>query len=312
MTGPILKLTDGTTSVSLVTPGEQKGFHLDNWLPEIANYKGGGIRRNNSRADGESLSGKQWANVTEEFRTIIDGENQDAVITTLQNLRRLFEKASDYWTAPWQNEPVWIEARGSCETNTRYSIVIRGHMPQDGNPHAPPFFAEPSIIGETGSGFLISVERQPWWLSEEPGTGICAQAIGQQANWEHEEWAVNTAQPVAQVNDLLNLQSGWMLAFENAQVWRTNTGGAVWVAATVAPAGNIFTAIEWKGVAYCFSTAGVYRSTDDGDNWALQSNTVTANGLHGMSADDTYIYGTAMARLAMVSTEVMTTVLPLT
>jgi hypothetical protein len=292
MTGPILKLTDGTTSISLVTSGGQKGFHLDDWLPEIANYKGGGIRRNNSRADGESLSGKQWANVTEEFRTIVDGEDQDAVITTLQNLRRLFEKASDYWTAPWQNEPVWIEARGSCEANTRYSIVIRGHMPQDGNPHSQPFFNEPSIIGETGSGFLISVERQPWWLEQIPGTGICTQASGEQEDWNYDGWAVNTVQPINLVQDIIEASCGNMLASDTGlQVWRT-ANGTVWNAATTPPAGQVGKLVEVaSGNILCNTSNGIYRSQDCGDNWVQRNAAVTDIGHQALTlGNDGYLY----------------------
>jgi hypothetical protein len=302
MTGPILKLTDGTTSISLVTSAGQKGFHLDVWLPEIANYKGGGIRRNNSRADGESLSGKQWANVTEEFRTIVDGEDQDAVITTLQNLRRLFEKASDYWTTPWQNEPVWIEASGSCETNTRYSIVIRGHMPQDGNPHAQPFFAEPSIIGETGSGFLISVERQPWWLEQIPGTGICAEASGEQEDWDYVGWTVNSALPAGRVRFIAELQSvsGRMIAGEQTnQVWRTDNGGTTpWVAATTPPTMDCVAFAEdtTTGYLYIAGDAGggareTWRSTDGAINWTRRSAVRGTSGTRSLIyASDGYLY----------------------
>jgi len=277
---PVLRLTDGTTYINLIVPEGQKGFHLDSWIPEVSDYKGGGIRRNNSRADGESLSCKQWSNVVETFEVIVDGVDQDALITLLQDTRRLLEKSSDYWTTPWQDEPVWIEASGSCETETRYGLIVRGRIPLDDNPHAQPFFAEPAIIQDT----QILVERVPWWLSEQPGAEVCVQASGEQLDWLYRGWTINTTQPAGIVYEILELSSGRILAADTNQVWRTDDGGATpWTTSTIPPTITVYAMVEdvSGGFVYAAGQVGIWRSGDDGVNW------IQRNAVQNASTNDT-------------------------
>ena len=63
-------------------------------------------------------------NIIDTFDLIArDSADHDLLIKNTQDLRRLLEKAINYCVTDWQNEPVWIETRGICETNTRYAII---------------------------------------------------------------------------------------------------------------------------------------------------------------------------------------------
>jgi len=101
---------------------------------------------------------------------IFNGDNIDAIARDTQNLRRLLEKAMQYWTTKWQNEPVWIEARGDCETNTRYALIMGYTTPNDDNPFEFP-------LG--GHGLIHALDSFPlvlehgFWKPYKPGESEC-------------------------------------------------------------------------------------------------------------------------------------------
>lgn len=267
MTKPILELTDGTTTVSLIRSEGQTGIHLNEWVPAVADYKGGGIWRDGSLTDGRRLVDTKWANVTESYDLKINGLSQDEAIRTMQDARRLLEKAASYWTTNWQDDPVYLIARGPCESETRYSLVCRGRIPEDDNPYAAPFFGDNAVLDDV----TLLLECVPWKTGYPPGDAVCVEASGEQEDWKYKPWVINTAQPGGNVFDIFELSSGWMLAADTAQVWRTNTGAAVWTAATTPPAGGVTDFAELSSWAYCLTTTGVYRSNDNGNNWTLRN-----------------------------------------
>lgn len=175
----ILKITDGTTEVDLLGTD---GYILNSWRPAISGYKGGGTYQSSSLSDGRRLVHKTFENVIERLDLKASGASQDILIRTTQELRRLLEKASDYWTTSWQDEPVWIEAKASRETNTRYAIIQAGKIPDDDNPMSQPFL-QPRCEAVM-DGLTLLVERGHW-LANEPGDGVCVEVSGEQ------DWAMN-------------------------------------------------------------------------------------------------------------------------
>ena len=161
----ILEISDGTTTVDLLG---SNGYILNSWRPAISGYKGGGTFQSSSLSDGRRLVHKAFAAATETFDLKARDVSQDTLIKTTQELRRLLEKASDYWTNNWQDEPVWIKTKASNETNARYAIIHVGVIPEDENPFSQPFL-QPSCDAVMDNIGLI-VERGHWW-SEEPKTG---------------------------------------------------------------------------------------------------------------------------------------------
>ena len=174
-----LVITDGTTTVDLLGTD---GYILNSWRPAISGYKGGGTYQSSSLSDGRRLVHSVFENVVERFDLKAHNASQNILIHTTQELRRLLEKASDYWTTGWQDEPVWIEARASKETNTRYAIIQAGKIPEDDNPFSQPFL-QPGCDAVM-DGLTLLVERGHW-LANEPGVGECVEVSGEQ------DWAMN-------------------------------------------------------------------------------------------------------------------------
>lgn len=163
-----LVITDGTATINLLKPQGSFGFHLEEWRPAIPDYKRGGTWQDSPLAQGRRLAQKRSENAIETFRLKAHETNQDQLIRDLQDLRRLLEKASSYWVTGWQDEPVWIEARASGETNTRYAWIYRGSMLVDGNPFNQPFMqADCSAVMDK----LSLIVEHSSWSELEPGTG---------------------------------------------------------------------------------------------------------------------------------------------
>jgi len=170
MATPILRLTDGVTSINLITSNGQHGIHLDDWVPVVSGYKNDGVWSDSPLADGGRIVDRQWANVNEVYDIKVDDSTQNSIIETVQDLRRLLEKAAEYWISDWQREPVWIEAKGACESNIRYSLVIIGRVPEDENPYTQPFFNDDNIVFDT---LTVLIEREPFWRNIQPESSEC-------------------------------------------------------------------------------------------------------------------------------------------
>jgi len=233
-----LLITDGTTTITLTSSARlatASGFHLATldrgWLPQVAEYKGGGTWQDSSLSDNRTLVKTQFGNVVETFRinlreavdSVYPGgpgaaSAQDLMIRTLQDIRRLLEKAAYYWTTNWQDEPVYLVAQGLHETNSRKAILYRGTVPEDTDPHFDLFEREgdPMMLG------LECIVERGHWGANVPGTGTCVQASGRQLDWAYRAaWVVNTAQPVGDVDDIIELTSGRILAADD-------TGTEIW------------------------------------------------------------------------------------
>jgi len=166
----ILRITDGTTTVNLLSGKQRSGFHLANWRPGVAQFKDDGVWQDPILADNRRLADYRWQNVVETFEVHLSGHYQDGLARELQTLQRLLVQAANYWKGDWQCAPVWIEARASCETNTRYALVHAGTIPEIDNPHAQSFFRRYSFMRD----MTVIVERGHW-LETAPGTGVAVE-----------------------------------------------------------------------------------------------------------------------------------------
>ena len=161
----IFRITDGTTSIDML---DRWGFLIESWRPNIPGYKGGGAFQESAMSFGRQLIDKQFENLIDTFSIKLFSQTQDNAILRMQDLRRLLEKASYFWTAEWQNDPVWIEAKASIETNIRYALVILGRISEDENPYSQPFL-QPDCTAVM-NGLTLVIEHQ-LWSSSIPGAG---------------------------------------------------------------------------------------------------------------------------------------------
>jgi hypothetical protein len=178
MTLPVLKLTDGTTEIDLIQRNGN-AFYLNSWRPMITQMKQGGTWQQSSLSDGRRLVQSQWQNVVETFDLKIANVGPDALVRETQDLRRLLNKALEYWLNRWSIEPVWIETRASNETNTRYALIHSWSTPDDENPFSQPFLQQG---GRMMDNFTLTLERGHW-LATAPGTDTCVEVEGQEPYW---------------------------------------------------------------------------------------------------------------------------------
>jgi hypothetical protein len=269
----VLRITDGISNpVNLINTGY--GFHLQEWPIGVSTPKGGGVWHDGQLANGRRLALRRATNITDTYTLTVNGVSQDDVITQLQNLRRLLEKAQDYWTTEWQTAPVWIEAVGAFETNLRYALILDYRLSGEDNPYAPPFVGSPVTAVESVS---LTLEHG-FWLSQPPGVGECVEAAGQQVDWPTGPWTINSALPAGQVYSLIQLASGRLLASSatDKKVWRTDDGGATPWTGSAALANPLVKMVEGGIYVYGFAVDGVYRSGDSGATWANVNAAVAA------------------------------------
>lgn len=162
---PILAITDGTTRISL---HNNTGLYLRNWTPgRPADKK---TRREPVYGGGGQVVINDQGNVIDTFEVGIRGYCQDHIITALQDVDRLLQKAINYWATSWAWEPVWLEAKGPDETNTRYAVIRDYAIDGMSNPYAQPFFT--ALGAGTMSALTMAIEHSPW-QADEPGTATC-------------------------------------------------------------------------------------------------------------------------------------------
>lgn len=172
-------LTDGTTSVPLLS--SVSGYSVDDWRPQAASFKNDGVWMDSAMGEGRRPVMAKFANITDSVKLMLNAQNQDLAIRHLQDLRRLGKKARDYWQSPAQTEPVWIEARGGCETNTRYALVYAVNLPDEQSPFVEPFAATPSALTD----LTASIEHAIW-MDTAPGSYTCLPIASEYPGWQHE------------------------------------------------------------------------------------------------------------------------------
>lgn len=157
MSSPILKITDGSVSVDLLS--RHSGFLISDWTPAVAQLKTGGTYQQSVLSDGRQLVMTNYENAIETFSIKLRADVQDSVIQYSQNLFRLLEAARSYWFTPYQTTPVWLVARAPDETNTRYAIIHNYQMSGLDNPYATPFFSCPDPAMDD---LTLIIERGHW------------------------------------------------------------------------------------------------------------------------------------------------------
>lgn len=170
---PILAITDGTILVSLL---EEYGFLLQDWQPAHPAQRQ--VWQSSPLSDGRQLVDVRHENAGEVFTLANRNFDQDLLIERCQDADRLLLKASAYWTNPNQSEPVYLVARGSGETNTRYAVIHAYSLPTNANPYAQPFYNAFAVKAEPT--LTLSIERGHW-QDTPPTTGIATAISAQQA-----------------------------------------------------------------------------------------------------------------------------------
>jgi hypothetical protein len=175
----ILEISDGTTTIALNLAEGVSGFKLGGlepaWNPTNPFYKGGGTWQQSPLSDGRQLVDKRFENTIDTFSVHVEGTSQDDLITNQQNLKRLLEKAADYWATDYQDVPVYIKAKADNETNSRYAIIYTGRFLQDGNPYACRFNGGVGSTNTIWMWNLTLILEHDHWTENAPGTGTAVE-----------------------------------------------------------------------------------------------------------------------------------------
>jgi hypothetical protein len=166
---PQLIITDGTIEIDML----QGGWKLADpyWNPQIAQYKGGGTFVNAQLAEGRRMVHREYDNVIETIPLSLRGTNQAQAMRTANEALGLLRQAGDYWTEPYEYDPVWIEVKLPCDAClTGYSRLVKGTIPELTNPFGQPFFSIDSQA--VMEGITLTFEREPFWQITKPGTII--------------------------------------------------------------------------------------------------------------------------------------------
>jgi len=269
----ILRITDGTTRISLLTRGgARSGFHLKEWRPSVATYKLGGIWRDSPFSDGRKMADNQWQHPIETITLHLLDTSIDGNAQRISDLRRMLEKAVQYWTTDWQNEIVWIEARSKCETNIRYATLYDARIQNDADPYQQPLISPRSPIQRA----LTFLFERGHWSSHPPGSSTCVELSAQQ-DWHYEvDWELNSSQPGDTTRVLYGDEPcGYLFAGDEGDIWRTDDPSTLnnWTnhgtdpndldvyAITKAPNGHLFAS------GYGTGSGRTNVSTDCGANW---------------------------------------------
>ncbi len=269
----ILQLTDGTIIVNLIS--DTFGFHLQTWNRTIINYKGGGTFQDSSLADGRRLVDKKFTNGVETLVLKANDTDQDRLLQDEHDLLLLLEKASNFWTAEGQDEPVWIVAKASRESNTRYAIIQTYRIPElPGQFEAS--FLQPGCLAALDT-FSLIIEREQW-LSNPPGQSTQITDLTSVQAWQFEAlWANNTALPGSRVESIIQTVNGDIYASDVTQILRSQDNGAIWGVVTGVP--TICEALlqTANGNIYAGDDGQILRSIDGGATWPV--NTVLPTGV---------------------------------
>jgi hypothetical protein len=130
------------------------------WVPKIAVLKGGGVRVSSQTLDAEHVVAGAYGNVIEEIPVYID---DNAVAERAEELMRFLWNAEAWARTDWQKGSVYIAVRLEEEAELRYARVVAGAFQ----------FGAYSYGDRAGfPNNVLVLEREPFWHSRPPGTGM--------------------------------------------------------------------------------------------------------------------------------------------
>lgn len=153
-----LILTDGTNSIDLLSKNAQYGWKLRSASLNFPVFKGGGSWNDPVTSSGRTLSNYTMTNANDLYEITLKAHSADAFNLYLAGMRSLLIKAANYWVSGLV-DPVWIEARGINESQTRYAIVKSGILDGESSHWGAPFF-QPDC--EPVMEFSLAIERSVW------------------------------------------------------------------------------------------------------------------------------------------------------
>jgi len=187
-----LIITDGTKRVNMLGMYHVKsGIQLEKWNPGRLQVKSGGIWNDSLITDFSTIVGHRWATIVDTFTYNTIGGCTDDIVYYSQEFDRLLIQGIHYWEQPSSTKPVWIEKRGSNETNTSYAIIYGFRFPEDNDPFNQPMV---TFVRSFQTKMTMAIEHGPWqdrkpfeYNNTPAGAVVCSNYI---INPSFEVWGV--------------------------------------------------------------------------------------------------------------------------
>jgi len=158
---------------------------LDDWTPQVAQVKNGGVWVDSPLSDGRELLAAAAGNVVEKISVIITDGSYLGAMKALSGLNQMANDCRDYWQSEAQFDPVYLAWWAGCGIGTQYALLSNIEV-------------SPDYQGGINPTIRVSIalEREPYWRGIPPG-----------ANPKIWSYYVNTAHPQFNYN-VASLVSG--------------------------------------------------------------------------------------------------------
>lgn len=284
---PLLFITDGSIKdngqldiLNLIS--RRSGFILNNWNPNVAQYKGGGTFSSSPLSDGRRLVRRSFDNAIEIMELRVNGDNENSAIQFSRELFSWQELAASYWVSDWADRPVYLVAKGPRESEIRYAAIYMISCPELANPYAQPFFSKSGRASI--NTVTLRIERGDW-KDAPPGEGLCVPVSGVRS-WTIQGWQTSDtsgggdAAVTGAVRSMVQANNGDILigTDDQAKIFRSTDSGQTWLflnkfAAPVSTADSVNALVkDSSGYIYAAVTGsataqGIWKSINNGVSW---------------------------------------------
>ena len=177
-----LYLTDGTTTVDLLSLATPTGAHLRTYRPSASRQKGGewgGTWHDSVLASGQRPAFYAWDAVEARMGLDLVGWTENDVSDLAAKIRNLLQAARDYFVGALPNvSPVYLIRRARGQATHEYSLVLAGTAPEDAG-----YAATSEHYGTVGyENWECSIVREEHWRDTVPmEEGACVYNAGYQS-----------------------------------------------------------------------------------------------------------------------------------
>lgn len=140
------------------------GFQLERngWKPSAPKFTERWAER--FLSDGRYLRSATAQNIIEKINVNLSADSHDGLSVAIKQLFDLANRARMYQTTDWYKTPVYLHAKLTDESHSRYALV-RNLSVEFGQS----LYAVPNDPGNFVENITLTIEREPFWRSSPPG-----------------------------------------------------------------------------------------------------------------------------------------------
>lgn len=161
---PLSQLVAGDREIVINLLDSDFGFQLERngWKPSTPRYAERWVER--AFSEGRYLRRSEAQNVVEKITVNLSADSHDALSAKIRQLFDIANRARMYQTTDWYKTPVYLHAKLTDESHSRYALV-RNLSVEFGQS----LYAVPADPGNFIENIIITIEREPFWRDGIPG-----------------------------------------------------------------------------------------------------------------------------------------------